>query len=61
MPKDNSPTSCVLILLLTINVVVIICWTFLTSSSCPFRGASTPSFISKGGEVKRKITESVTT
>jgi hypothetical protein len=33
----------------------------LTSSSCLFGGASTPPFISKGGEITRKITESVIT
>jgi hypothetical protein len=28
--------------------------------TCPFEGASTPPFISKGGKVTRKVTESVT-
>ncbi len=51
---DNSHTSCVLVLLMAIGVVVEVVLT------CPFGGASTPPFISKGVEVTRKVTESVT-
>jgi hypothetical protein len=49
-PEDNSPTSCVLIFLVAISVmvVVVLLW-----------GASTPPFISKGGEVIRKDPELV--
>jgi hypothetical protein len=61
LPEDNSPTSCVLVLLMAIDVVVIIVILVLTSTSSPSRGASTPPFISKGGEVTWKVTESVTT
>jgi hypothetical protein len=49
--EDNSPTSCVLVLLMAIDVVL----------DLSPRGASTPPFISKGGDVTRKVTESVTT
>jgi hypothetical protein len=44
--------SCVLALLMAIGVM------FFCSS---LLGASTPPFISKGGEVTRKVTESVIT
>jgi hypothetical protein len=43
--------SCVLVLLMTIVLYVYVV----------FWGASTPPFISKGGEVTRKVTESVIT
>jgi hypothetical protein len=46
---------------MAIDVVVIVVGLALTSSSCPFGGASTPPFISKGGEVTKKVSESVTT
>jgi hypothetical protein len=52
--KDNSPMSCVLVLLMAIGVAVEVV-------DLSPRGASTPPFISKGGEVTRKVTESVTT
>jgi hypothetical protein len=54
LAKDNSPTSCILVFLTTIDVAVEIVLD-LTS-----RSASTPRFISKGGEITRKVTESVT-
>jgi hypothetical protein len=59
--EDNSPTSCVLVLLLAIDMVVVVVRLVLTSSSCPFGGASTSPFISKGAKVTRKVTEWVTT
>jgi hypothetical protein len=51
LPEDNSLKSCVLVLLMTIVFVV----------RLSPRGASTPPFISKGGEVIRKVTKSVIT
>jgi hypothetical protein len=51
LPEGNSPTSYVLVLLMAIAVVFLV---------LP-RGASMPPFISKGGEVTRKVTELVTT
>jgi hypothetical protein len=44
---------CVLVLLMA----VVLCCS--CASSSPFEGASTSPFISKGGEVTRKVTESV--
>jgi hypothetical protein len=41
--------SCVLILLTTIGVVVVVVGLLLT---CPFGGASTPPFISKGARLQ---------
>jgi hypothetical protein len=52
--------SSVLLLLMVIDVVVVVVVVGLVLT-CPFRGASTPHFIYKGGEVIRKVTESVTT
>jgi hypothetical protein len=52
--------SSVLLLLMTIDVAVVVVVVGLVLT-CPFRGASTPHFIYKGGEVIRKVTESVTT
>jgi hypothetical protein len=52
--------SCVLVLLMAIDVVVVFVELVLTSRSCPLGGASTPPFISgqrEGGEVRRKVTE----
>jgi hypothetical protein len=37
-PNDNSPTSCVLVLIMTIDVVVVVCWT------CPLWGIYIPPF-----------------
>jgi hypothetical protein len=54
LPEDNRPRFCVLVLLMAIDVVVV-CLGHFSS------GASTPPFVSKGGEVTRKVTESVTT
>ncbi len=51
LPEDNSPTSCVLVLLMAIDAVVeVFPWGYLY-----------PSFYIQGGEVTRKVTESVTT
>jgi hypothetical protein len=50
--------SCVLVFLMAIDVVIVSVGLVLTSL---LRGASTPPFISKGGEVTRMVTESVTT
>jgi hypothetical protein len=47
--------SCVPMLLMAISVVFEVCHTF-----APW-GASTPPFISKGGEVTRKVTKSIAT
>jgi hypothetical protein len=44
--------SCVLVLLMTIDVVVVLLGLVLTSNSCPFVGASTPPFISNGEGVR---------
>jgi hypothetical protein len=44
--------------IIALCLVFLYCW---TSSTCPFRGASIPPFISNGEEVIRKITKSVTT
>jgi hypothetical protein len=52
-PNDNSPTSCVLVLIMTIDVVVVVCWT------CPLWGIYIPPF-TLGGEVIMKVTELVT-
>jgi hypothetical protein len=49
--EDNIPTSYVLVLPMVI----------VLSVSALFWGASDPPFISKGGEVTRKVTESVIT
>jgi hypothetical protein len=48
--KDNSPTSCILVLLMIVGVVVV---------SLPWE-CLYPSFYIKGGDVTIKITESVT-
>jgi hypothetical protein len=48
LPEDNSHTSCVLVLLRSIDVAVLLL------------GVSISSFISRG-EVIRKLTKSVTT
>jgi hypothetical protein len=50
----DSPTSCVLIFLMSIDVAVVIV-------NLSFGGASTPPFISMEDEVTREVTESVTT
>jgi hypothetical protein len=42
--------SCVLVLLMAIDVVVVFVELVLTSRSCPLGGASTPPFISGRGE-----------
>jgi hypothetical protein len=47
LPEDNSPTSCILILLMAIGVVVVV--VYRTCFDLSFWGASTPPFISKGG------------
>jgi hypothetical protein len=46
--------SSILVMLMAIEVVVIFCcrWTCLDFSSCPFRGASTPPFISRGARLQ---------
>jgi hypothetical protein len=53
--------SSVLLLLMVIDVAVVVVVVVGLVLTCPFRGASTPHFIYKGGEVIRKVTESVTT
>jgi hypothetical protein len=40
--------SCVLVLLMAIDVMVVLLGLVTTSNSCHFGGASTPPFISKG-------------
>jgi hypothetical protein len=42
--------SCVLVLLMAIDVVVVFVELVLTSRSCPLGGASTPPFIFERGE-----------
>jgi hypothetical protein len=49
--EDNSPMSCVLVLLMTIVLL------FFTPVGCLYP----PPFYIQGGEVTRKVTESVTT
>jgi hypothetical protein len=52
--------SYVLVLLMTIDVVVVVVRLVLTSSLCPFR-VPLPLHLYLGGEVTKKVIESVTT
>jgi hypothetical protein len=53
--------SRVFVLLMTIDVVVVVCRTCPDLQFVSLWGASTPPFISKGGELTRKVTKSVIT
>jgi hypothetical protein len=49
LPEDNSHMSCVLVFLMAIDIIVLLV------------GCLYPSFYIQGGEVTKKVAESVTT